>query len=102
MDVRRCVWMCVDVCVCVCGFVDRPHRSDCTAGQMDREAGWCVTNGNIGFPPLARVMRVGRQQQHVEMCGGYVWMCRDVWGCVFMYMNMWGCVVICWDVWRCG
>ena len=22
------------------GFVDRPRRSDCTAGQMDGEAGW--------------------------------------------------------------
>ena len=34
-------------------FVDRPRRSDCTAGQMDREAGWWTTSGNIGLPPLA-------------------------------------------------
>ena len=44
------------------GFVDRPRRSDCTAGQMDGEAGWWTTSGNIGLPPLARVMGVGRQQ----------------------------------------
>ena len=31
------------------GFVDRPRRSDCTAGQMDREAGWWTTSGNIGL-----------------------------------------------------
>ena len=46
------------------GFVDRPHRSDCTAGQMDGEAGWWTTSGNIGLPPLARVMGVGRQQHY--------------------------------------
>ena len=40
-----------------------PRRSDCTAGQMDGEAGWWTTSGNIGLPPLARVMGVGRQQQ---------------------------------------
>ena len=33
------------------GFVDRPRRSDCTAGQMDGEAGWWTTSGNIGLPP---------------------------------------------------
>ena len=43
------------------GFVDRPRQSDCTAGQMDGEAGWWTTSGNIGLPPLARVMGVGRQ-----------------------------------------
>ena len=48
------------------GFVDRPRRSDCTAGQMDGEAGWWTTSGNIGLPPLARAMGVGRQQQLVE------------------------------------
>ena len=47
------------------GFVDRPRRSECTAGQMDGEAGWWTTSGNIGLPPLARVMGVGRQQ-HVK------------------------------------
>ena len=31
---------------------------------MDGEAGWWTTSGNIGLPPLARVMGVGRQQQH--------------------------------------
>ena len=45
------------------GFVNRPRWSDCTAGQMDGEAGWWTTSGNIGLPPLARVMGVGRQQQ---------------------------------------
>ena len=29
---------------------------------MDGEAGWGDASGNIGLPPLARVMRVGRQQ----------------------------------------
>ena len=46
------------------GFVDRPRRSDCTAGQMDGEAGWWTTSGNIGLPPLARVMGVGTQQHY--------------------------------------
>ena len=30
---------------------------------MDGEAGWWTTSGNIGLPPLARVMGVGSQQQ---------------------------------------
>ena len=30
---------------------------------MDGEDGWWTTSGNIGLPPLARVMGVGRQQQ---------------------------------------
>ena len=42
--------------------MDRPRRSDWTAGQMDGEAGWWTTSGNIGLPPLARAMGVGRQQ----------------------------------------
>ena len=29
---------------------------------MDGEAGWWTTSGNIGLPPLAMVMGVGRQQ----------------------------------------
>ena len=33
------------------GFVDRPRRSDCTAGQMDGEADWWTTSGNIELPP---------------------------------------------------
>ena len=37
---------------------------------MDGEAGWWTTSGNIGFPPLARVMGVGRQQQY-EIIKGY-------------------------------
>ena len=32
---------------------------------MDGEAGWWATSGNIGLPPLARVMGVGRQQQQL-------------------------------------
>ena len=31
---------------------------------MDRKAGWWTTSGNIGLPPLARVMGVGRHQQY--------------------------------------
>ena len=35
-------------------------------------AGWWTTSGNIGFPPLARVMGVGRQQQGDPLvCGSY-------------------------------
>ena len=48
------------------GFVDRPRRSDCTAGQMDGEAGWRTTSGNIRLPSLARVMGVGRQQDAIQ------------------------------------
>ena len=33
--------------------------------RLDREAGWWTTSGNIGLPPLARVMGVGRQQQQL-------------------------------------
>ena len=32
---------------------------------MDGEAGWWTTSGNIGIPPLARVMGVGRQQHSI-------------------------------------
>ena len=32
------------------GFVDRSRRSDCTAVQMNGEAGWWTTSGNIGLP----------------------------------------------------
>ena len=31
---------------------------------MDGEAGWWTTSGNIGLPPLARVMGVGRQHNN--------------------------------------
>ena len=37
---------------------------------MDGEAGWWTTSGNIGLPPLARVMGVGRQQQ-VDLGDGH-------------------------------
>ena len=43
-----------------------PHchtLSDCTAGQMDGEAGWWTTSGKIRLLPLERVMVVGRQQE---------------------------------------
>ena len=33
---------------------------------MDGEAGWWTTSGNIGLPPLARAMGVGRQQQQQD------------------------------------
>ena len=35
-------------------FVDRPHRGDCTAGQMDRGAGWRTTSVNIWTPPTSK------------------------------------------------
>ena len=44
--------------------MDRPRRSDCTAGQIDGEAGWWTTRGRIGLSPLERVMGVDIQQQH--------------------------------------
>ena len=31
---------------------------------MDGETGWWTTSGNIGLPPLARAMGVGRQQHY--------------------------------------
>ena len=34
---------------------------------MDGEAGWWTTSWNIGLPPLARVMGVGRQHQAVKI-----------------------------------
>ena len=40
---------------------------------MDGEAGWWTTSGNIGLPPLARVLGVGRlsrQQQHANETSG--------------------------------
>ena len=39
---------------------------------MDGEAGWWTTSGNIGLPPLARVMGVGRQQHHKPMISSTV------------------------------
>ena len=53
------------------GFVDRPHRSDCTAGQMEEEAGWWdhKREHRTPPPPLAKVMGVGRQQQHLNKLG---------------------------------
>ena len=34
---------------------------------MNGEAGWWATGGNIGLPPLARVMGVGRQQHKIYL-----------------------------------
>ena len=39
------------------------------AGEMDGEAGWWTTSGNIGLPPLAWVIGVGRQQQRLSFDG---------------------------------
>ena len=33
---------------------------------MDGEAGWWTTSWNIGLPPLARAMGVGRQQHETD------------------------------------
>ena len=41
-----------------------------TAGQTDGEAGWWTTSGNIGLPPQARVMGVGRQHTHIDTGAG--------------------------------
>ena len=32
-------------------FVDRPRRSESTAGQMDAKVCWWTTSGKIGPPP---------------------------------------------------
>ena len=47
-------------------FMDITRSSDSTAGQMDGEAGWWSTSGNIRVPPrpLVRIKRMHRQQQH--------------------------------------
>ena len=34
---------------------------------MDGEAGWWTTSGNIGLPPLARAMGVGRQHRDMGL-----------------------------------
>ena len=47
------------------GFVVKPHRSDCTAGQMDRIADWRTISGKMGLSPLTRVIGVGGQQQEI-------------------------------------
>ena len=55
------------------GFVNRPLRSDCTAGQIDGEAYWWTTIWKIELPPLARVMGVDRhQQQHLHTHWGNI------------------------------
>ena len=51
---------------CTTGFVDRPRRSDGTAGQMDGETDWWTTSGKIGLSYLARVNGVGRQQHYLK------------------------------------
>ena len=55
--------------------MDRPRQSDCIAGQIDGEAGWWTTSGNIGLPPLARVMGVGRQHNTED----WVWALPILW-----------------------
>ena len=41
---------------------------------MDGEAGWWTTRRNIGLPPLASVMGVGRQQHE--------WISAQLWHCI--------------------
>ena len=36
------------------GFLDRPRRSDYTAGQIGGEADWWTTSRNIGLPPTSK------------------------------------------------
>ena len=36
------------------GIVDRPRLDECTAGQMDGEAGWWTTSGKIGLPTISK------------------------------------------------
>ena len=59
------------------GFVDKPWQSNCTAGQMDGEAGWWTTSGKIGLPPLARVMGVGRHITTCDKVGASTLPCAD-------------------------
>ena len=56
--------------ICVRYVVDLlncpPVRTTDIDADLDHgEAGWWTTSGNIGLPPLARVMGVGRQQQQL-------------------------------------
>ena len=86
-------WACL-VCLRLCkeedgGFVDRPRRSDGTAGQMDGEAGWWTTSGNIGLPPLARVMGVGRQQRLCKEEGLFSRVFVGVWDYVNQLPYVW-------------
>ena len=37
---------------------------------MDREVGWWTTSGNIGLPPLTRIMGVGKQQHIMHLMSG--------------------------------
>ena len=48
---------------------------------MADEAGWWTTSGNIGLPPLARVMGVGRQQH----CAWYLDLYQLSDKCVYVY-----------------
>ena len=47
----------------ICG---QTPPGDCTAGQMDGEAGWWTTIGNIGLPPTSKGHGRGRQQQDYQ------------------------------------
>ena len=91
--------------------MDRPRRSDCTAGQMDEEAGWWTTSGNIGLPPLARVMGVGRQQQHAAITKDTTytrWSCHSGMANPVQIVSTLpaprnGCpITVSWASWPCG
>ena len=84
---------------------------------MDGEAGCWTTSGNIGLPPLARVMGVGRQQHYVgvnvfHVCLNFgvvygVGICIKVCGVVCVVCCLFltsGCCLSCCDVvlWVCG
>ena len=48
------------------GFGHRPRRSDCNAGQVDgEEAGGPQAGRSDSPPPIAKVMRVGRQHPSI-------------------------------------
>ena len=51
------------------GFVNRPNRSNDTAGQMAGELAGGRHMGRSESPPQARVKGVGRQQQEIIIKG---------------------------------
>ena len=52
---------------CTPKFVDRPHRRDCTAGQMDEDAGWWTTSGTIEGVGKQQHKNYGSFKRHIKI-----------------------------------
>ena len=59
---------------------------------MDGEAGWWTTSGNIGLPPLARAMGVGRQHNSTKRIqlarGWFATVNRDCAKCIHLILPL--------------